>query len=333
MNTAPQISVILPFYNAKATLKAAAQSILNQSFCDFELLLIDNNSTDNSKQVAQELAAADSRVCLLNETQQGVAHAMNRGLINARGKFIARMDADDISYRNRLEHQLQFLKANSEIGCVGSEVEYITHSKNTDGFKRFIQWVNSFHTPSEIEKNRFVEIPIVNPTIFFRRELYEQYGGCLHGNFPEDYEMQLRYLDAGVKMAKIAKPLLEWHDYSSRLTRTDERYSSNAFFKTKAKYFKSWSEQNNPFHPDIWIWGAGRKTRQRSAFLEKQGLQIKGRIDIVKTKTGTTFYRNIPTPGEIFVVSMVSNTGAGKQIREFLESRMYREEKDFILMG
>lgn len=329
----PEISVILPFFNAQNTLKEAIGSILNQSFTNFELLLVDNNSNDSSYEIAGKSARNDSRIILLKETKQGVANAMNCGLQKARGKFMARMDADDISLPNRLEKQVCFLNAHPEIDVVGSEVKYVPHNKNTAGFKRFVARVNSFHTAKEIENKRFIEIPVVNPTLLFRRQVFEKYGGCLDGAFPEDYEMLLRYLEAGVKMAKLPESLLEWHDYSTRLTRSDQRYSTEAFFKTKAAYFSMWSEKNNPFHPVIWVWGAGRKTRQRSVFLEKQGLKIEGRIDIKKSKADALFYEEIPEPGKLFIVSMVNNSGAGEKIREFLISRSYAEGDDFILMG
>lgn len=331
--TKPKVSVILPFFNAELTLKTAAHSILNQTFGEFELLLVDNNSTDLSREIAQEITANDKRARLLSERKQGVAHAMNCGLAYARGEYLARMDADDIAFPDRLEKQYKFLQANAKIGLVGAEVKYLSHQRNTAGFKRFVQWVNSFHSTDEIEVRRFIEIPVVNPTILFRRELYEKYGGCLDGDFPEDYEMQLRYLSAGVKMAKLPEVLLEWHDYSTRLTRTDVRYSTEAFFKTKAVYFSKWSEQNNPFHPKIWVWGAGRKTRQRSKLLERAGLQIEGRIDIVESKQDSLFYKNLPQPGRMFIVSMVTNTGAGEKIRAFLTDRNYMEGKDFLLMA
>ncbi len=331
--TKPEISVILPYYNAEKTLRRAAKSILDQSFSDFELLLIDNNSSDKSASIALDLAAVDSRIRVLQESKQGVANAMNCGLKNAHGSYLARMDADDFSHPKRLEKQHQFLSRHPETGCVGTEVQFIPHNLNSEGFQRFVQWVNSFHTPEEIELNRFIEIPLVNPTIMFRRELFEKYGGCLDGDFPEDYELQLRYLSAGVRMAKLPEALLEWHDYSTRLTRTDRRYSTKAFFKTKALYFKKWSEQNNRFHPKIWLWGAGRKTRQRAVFLEQEGLEIEGRIDIVKSKQDAIYYKNLPAPGRFFIVSMVTNTGAGEKIRTFLRQREYVEGDDFLLMG
>ncbi len=332
----PEVSVVLPYFNAENTLERAVESILSQTFPSFEILLVNNNSTDQSLTIAQYLAQKDSRIRLLNEPKQGVDHAMNCGLENSRGRFIARMDADDIAHPQRLEKQVRFLNENPGIGLVGSFVKYVSHNSGTGGFKRFVKWVNSFQTLEEIERNRFVEIPVVNPTILFRRELFEKLGGCRHGDFPEDYEMQLRYLQAGVKMAKLPELLLEWHDYSTRITRTDNRYSTEAFFRVKATYFKKWSEQNNPFHPEIWVWGAGRKTRQRARLLEMEGLKIKGFIDIIKgktTKKTVLHFSEIPAPGKMFIVPMVLKTGVREMIRKFLLERNYEEGKDFIFLA
>ena len=142
----PEITVILPFYNAADTLETAIKSILNQSFENFEFLLIDNNSTDTSFSIARIFAKKDSRIKLLKETKQGVANAMNLGLKNALGKYVARMDADDISMPLRFEKQLQYLNENPTVEFVGCKVRYVPHNENTAGFKRFVDWANSFNT-------------------------------------------------------------------------------------------------------------------------------------------------------------------------------------------
>ena len=137
-------------------------------------------------------------------------------------------------------------------------------------------------------------------------------------------------------MYKLPQQLLEWHDYSTRLTRTDKRYTSEAFFKTKAKYFQAWPAKHNRSHPNIWVWGAGRKTRQRSKFFEKEGLVIDGYIDIVQPKSSqqtTLHYTELPAPGKMFIVSMVTKIGARKLIKDFLLKANYIEGEDFILMG
>lgn len=334
--SSPEVSVVLPFFNSEQTLANAIKSILEQSFENFQLVLIDNNSKDESFNIAQHYGQKDPRIQIVKEEKQGVSYAMNTGIRLSRGKYIARMDSDDISLPDRLTKQVQFLNEHPEIDLIGSNVLYVTHQKNTEGFKQFVDWSNSFHNPEEIVLNQFIEIPVVNPTIMFRRELSERFGGCLHGDFPEDYEMLLRYLSGNARIQKLNEVLLEWHDYSGRLTRTDERYSTEAFFRTKARYFAPWSEKNNPNHPHIWIWGAGRKTRQRAKILEKEGLKIGAYIDIIEGKTTakrTIYYKDIPDPGEVFIVPMVSKRGARKKIKDFLLSRNYTEGKDFMLLS
>ena len=97
----------------------------------------------------------------------------------------------------------------------------------------------------------------------------EQQGLYLSGDFPEDYEMWLRWLDRGVKIAKVAEVVLDWHDSEGRLTRTHPIYSDRAFYDIKSKYLAGWLEQNNPFHPLVAIWGASRISRRRAKILEQ----------------------------------------------------------------
>jgi glycosyltransferase involved in cell wall biosynthesis len=112
----PKVSVVLPYFNAEKTLNRAIKSITNQSFTDFELLLINNNSTDNSYSIATQFAKQDPRIKLIDEARQGVSFAANAGNREARGQYIARMDADDFSHRSRLEKQVYFLDNHPQIG-------------------------------------------------------------------------------------------------------------------------------------------------------------------------------------------------------------------------
>ena len=123
----PKISVILPFYNAERTIARAITSIANQNFRDFECILIDNNSTDNSTWIAQKIIDRDIRFTIISEKKQGVTFASNKGLEVSKGKYIARMDADDWSYPERLEIQSDFLDKYLHYGAVGSLVKHIAH--------------------------------------------------------------------------------------------------------------------------------------------------------------------------------------------------------------
>jgi glycosyltransferase involved in cell wall biosynthesis len=259
---------------------------------------------------------------------------MNRGVQNARGEMIARMDADDVSLPGRLEKQYRFLQTHPQIGLVGCNVRHVS-SLPSAGLQRFVDWVNTFHSEEEIWLNRFVEIPLIQPSVLFRAGLVEQHGAYRHGDFPEDYELFLRWLAGGVRFAQLPEVLHEWHDSETRLTRTDERYSTEAFYKTKAHYFARWFQQTQP-GKELWVWGAGRKARQRVRFLEAEGLQIAGYYDLKAHKTTerpSLAFHDIPQPGAQFVLSMVGRYGAREKISSFLKSKQYQAGVDYLMMA
>jgi len=332
----PKVSVILPFFNAEQTINRAIMSIVEQSYDDFECILIDNNSTDKSNSIAKKLAAKDNRFILTTEENQGVVFASNKGFEIAQGKYIARMDADDFASPTRLQEQVRFLDDNSDYGAVGGLVEYIPHSENTDGFKRYVNWSNSIITYDDIFKKQFIEMPLVNPTAMWRKEIGDKLGMYRAGNFPEDYEMWLRWLSKGVKIAKIPNVLLKWYDSDKRLTRTNSIYSDESFFKIKTEYLSNWLEANNPFHPKVAAWGASKRSRKRAKFLGEKGIEIKYYIDI-KTRTNldkeVIHFEKIQSPNKIFVLVYMKQEEARREIQKFLESRGFIEGSHYLLVS
>ena len=188
-----EVSVILPFYNAESTLQRAIESIYHQDMKQFECLLVDNNSTDGSREIAEDWCAKDPRFRLIEESRQGVMFASNKGALASSGEFLARMDADDVSLPSRLRLQSEFLKNHPDHGAVAGRVVHVGDPEKTGGFKRYVEWSNSVCSYQEIFLRRFIEAPIVNPTAMWRRSIMEQHGMYRSGPFPEDYELWLRW--------------------------------------------------------------------------------------------------------------------------------------------
>jgi len=298
--------------------------------------LIDNNSTDESPEIAKKLASTDRRIILAGEKTQGVVYASNRGARLARGEYIARMDADDKAERGRLKHQSAYLNFHADCDAVAGLVEHVSHSEQTAGFSRFVDWSNSVQTFEEIYNNRFIELPVVNPTLMWRRQTGEKHGLYRAGDFPEDYEMVLRWLDEGVKIVKIPEVVLRWYDSDSRLTRTDENYSEKSFYKIKSRYLASWLEKNNPFHPSVTVWGASRISRRRARLLEQHGVQLKNYIDTKKSRqigSEVIYYKELPSAGEMFILSYIRQMNNRDRIRQFLNERGYQEGKNFLMVS
>lgn len=332
MDKPPKVSVILPFFNAEQTLGNAIQSIINQSFTNWELILIDNNSSDRSSQIARSFCEKDTRIKCVHEPRQGVVFAANKGGENAQGTYLARMDADDISYPNRLRSQVAFLDEKEEIGLVSGQVAYVGNTDN-GGFIRYVDWLNTVKSSEQIRLNQFAEYPLANPSVMFRSELLKTYGVFKEGKFPEDYEFFLRMQSGGVRMEKIHQTIIAWHDSSTRLTRTDPRYSQEAFFKLKAKYLGMWLQRNNKTHPKVYIWGAGRLAKKRSSYLIEQGIDISGYIDIVRKGKDVIYYKDLDAFSSGFILSYVTSWDARLQVREYLDMKGFQEGINYLICG
>jgi len=329
----PKISVIIPFYNAGDSLDTAVKSIQDQTFKDFECILINNNSTDRSFEIAQNQTKKDSRFKLVCENKQGVAHASNKGSQIAQGEYIARMDADDVAFPKRIELQYKFLRNNADYGAVGGLVTFGGHPEQAAGIKRFIDWNNKLVTYDEIALNRFIELPIINPTAMWKKSTEAKSGNYTHGNFPEDYELWLRWLDDGVKIAKIKEPVLQWNDPPDRLTRTDDRYRVEAFYDVKSQYLYRWLEKNNIHYPNVYIWGASRRIRHRAFKLKQYGIKILGYIDVHKRRQideNVIFYKELPPPENSFILVYMPHHDIKKEIAEHLHLFGYIEGINYI---
>src|SRR5215213_8085491 len=119
MNHAPPLSVVMPVYNGKAYVGQAIESILTQTFTDFEFMIVDDGSTDGSNEIIEAYAQRDGRIRVLSQCNQGTSVALNTGIALARGELIAHMGADDIALPQRFERQLHYLRQNPQIGVLG----------------------------------------------------------------------------------------------------------------------------------------------------------------------------------------------------------------------
>jgi len=325
-----KVSVVMPVYNAEATVLQALESLRAQSFGSMEIIVINDGSTDGTLEILRN----QPDIKLLDHSHRGIVPALNDGLAAARGNYIARMDADDLCHPERIEKQSSFLDAFPEIGIVGCKVRFGGDREKQAGYLAHVDWINSLVSPKEIALNRFVESPFAHPSVMFRRELFEKYGAYRDGAFPEDYELWLRWMANGVKVGKVDEELITWNDPPNRLSRTDPRYSIDAFYETKTQYLSLWLETHNPHHPDIIVWGAGRVTRKRAAILKQYGIRITQYVDIKPRhlNCGTPVIQpsEIPDPATCFILPMVGKRGARDQIRAILRERGFVEGTNCI---
>lgn len=324
----PVVSVLMPVYNGQSFIANAIKSILSQTFNAFEFIIVDDGSSDGTSQIIASFQ--DERIRLISQKHHGIAKSLNNGLSVCKGKYIARMDSDDVSHSERLQRQVEYLSVNENIGAISCKVKYDSFEDLPKGYKEYVNWTNQLIGVEDIAKNRFVESPLAHPSIMFRRSLIDKYGPYTTEDIPEDYELWLRWLHNNVSIGKLNLELLIWNDRSSRLSRIDPQYSEEAFYRLKASYFSKWYK----IHGDgkaIFIWGKGKVMKRRLNFLIKKELPIEGFIDIViNPKSEFIYYKDIESYAGGIVLGFVSDKKGKAEISAFLDQNSYKEGIDFF---
>ncbi|TVM16361.1 glycosyltransferase family 2 protein [Oceanidesulfovibrio indonesiensis] len=338
MNQPPAVSVLLPVRNAAPTLPRALDSLLAQSHADIEIVAVDDGSTDETPAILRRAAAADPRIVVESIPPLGLVPALNRGLELCRSDLVARMDGDDVCQPDRLAKQKELLDERPGLGVASCLVLFGGDAEASAGYAFHVDWCNNHITEQDIALHRFQESPLPHPSVMFRKSIILDAGGYRDGAFPEDYELWLRLMDRGVRIAKVPEFLLTWSDPPDRLSRVDARYDVDAFYAVKAQYLARWLERENPFHPAVTIIGAGRVSRKRADLLEAHGVSIEAYVDIDPRKVGKAVHGRpvihrdeLGGPGSRFAVSYVASRGAASDIEEFLQARGWVAGRDYIL--
>jgi glycosyltransferase involved in cell wall biosynthesis len=206
-----RVSVVLPVFNGEAFVEDAVESILTQSMRDFELLVINDGSTDNTQEIIARLALNDSRIRLINHSKNaGLIASLNEGLELAQAKYVARLDADDIAHPKRFELQLKLLEESQQVIVCGS---YIRLFGNRNGVKKYPT------TNEELKSSLLFFCPLAHPSVMFRKKAVEKIGYENGFEFAEDYRLWSRLINEG-DFAMIPQPLLSYRTSESQISHT-----------------------------------------------------------------------------------------------------------------
>ena len=212
MNAPPRVSVVLPIYNAAPFLAQAIDSILKQSFADFELIAIDDGSLDRSGEILDRAAQTDTRVTALHQSNAGVIATLNRGVALARGEFIARMDADDVAHAERFARQVSFLDAHPDVAAVGCAVTLID-----EGGKR-IRDVDYPTAPEAVAAFLETGSALAHPAVMMRCDTVRAVGGYRAAyRYAEDYDLWLRLAER-CRLANLSDRLLLYRQHAEKLS-------------------------------------------------------------------------------------------------------------------
>jgi glycosyltransferase involved in cell wall biosynthesis len=327
----PKLSVLLPVFNASSSVANAIESVLNQDFTDFELIIIDNNSDTQTLKVVRKYN--DARIVLLTEKQQGIAYALNRGLSVARGLYIARMDADDVSFSQRFNQQVAYLDENTNIDLVGTQTFFESSQSNALAMSHFVTWQNMILSPEDHALNRFIDSPIAHPTWMMRKKLVDSCGYYTLDFVPEDYEYLLRVLHNGFKIAKLPEKLLSWTDQAQRAIRNDIRYAERNFDKIRIQYLALFLKSNKLINSrKLVVCGLSKKSKRRAMLLQTFDITVDAFTDVVpRNSPDFILLSEVTNPKAYFVLNFISKRGIRDQIKAHFTDLGFIEGTDLIL--
>ena len=207
-----KISVIMPVYNAEKYLDEAIQSILNQTYENFEFIIINDGSIDKSLEIIKYYAKKDTRIVLISRENRGLPYSLNEGIKIAKGEYIVRMDADDIALKDRLKNQYDFMEKNKDIGISGGAIIVFGDNIKTK--------INYFpNTDEYIKATLLFSTPFAHPTVIFRKNFILKYNLFYNENYKHSQDIDLwNRMSKFTKMGNIKIPLVKYRIHKNSIT-------------------------------------------------------------------------------------------------------------------
>jgi len=280
------VSILIPFKNTEAFLPQCLNSVLEQSYKNWEVIAINDGSTDSSKSIVKEFSLQDSRIKVFENIGSGIIKALRTAYANSKGRFITRMDSDDIMTPNKIRVMVDSLLKLKKGHLAVGQVKYFSELGISDGYSRYEKWLNKLTATGDNYSEIYKECVIPSPCWMVYREDLDACGAFEPNRYPEDYDLAFRFYEKGLKCIPCNETLHNWRDYDTRTSRTSEHYAQNYFLEIKLHYFLRLEyDVSRP----LTIWGAGKKGKEIAKGLQKRKIDFQWLCDNPK-KIGKEIY-------------------------------------------
>lgn len=334
VSATPKISVLLPAWNAAATLPACLATLARQTEPDWECVLADDGSGDATLEIARAAAAKDARIRVVAFAHRGIVATLNDALPRCRAPLVARMDADDLMHRDRLAAQASLLAREPGLAAVGCHVRLFPRAHLGAGLRAYERWLASVDSPRRVREDALVESPVAHPTLVLRADVLRALGGYRAMGWPEDYDLVLRLLESGHEIGVVPRRLVCWRDHARRLTHTDDAYRIERFTEAKAHFLARGFLADSERYV---LWGYGHTGRALRRALAKLGRTPTHVVELHPGRLGQTIHGAPVVPPEALaslprsrLVASVAGGEARSLIRAHLRGLGYRELLDFV---
>lgn len=258
------VSILLPFKDEEDYLKPCIDSILNQTYPHWELILIDDGSTDKSVHIAKAYAEKNARILYFLNEGMGVIRALQTGYKHCTGHLITRMDGDDLKTPDNLEQLVNCVEPG--VVAVG-QVKYFRDGGLGEGYMKYAGWLNVLSQNNNHFSEVYKECVIPSPCWMMYKIDLDAIGAFSSHLYPEDYDLCFRMYRAGLKTMGTRSVIHFWRDYDTRSSRTSELYSNNAYLELKLNYFLDIDYRKQK---SLVLWGAGKKSKVLAQLLNNR---------------------------------------------------------------
>ncbi|WP_425237284.1 glycosyltransferase [Ulvibacterium sp.] len=329
----PLVSILIPFKDTARFLPECLDSILNQEYAHWEVLAINDHSTDDSWEVVNTFVEEDSRINVFENEGEGIIDALRTAYTESQGLLITRMDSDDVMGPNKLQVLVQSLLKKGKGHLAVGQVRYFSDRGISNGYERYEQWLNGLTLNGSNYSEIYKECVVPSPCWMVYREDLDACGAFDANRYPEDYDLTFRFYEKGLGCIPCDQILHYWRDYDTRTSRTSEHYAQNYFLEIKLHYFlKLEYDTERP----LTIWGAGNKGKEIAKGLLKRNIAFFWLCDN-PNKIGKSIYgkemlhyttlQGLKNPQSIVTVA---NEKAQKMIRDYFLELGQKSGKDYF---